>query len=1010
MSGFDEEMLEDYVIEQFEKDGWKFVKSAFLNRDTNEDILLESDLMRAIKRINHNKDLDDDEIIQAIKELKLKPSTSEGLKQVLNMLKYGVTIVSKRGREIKKINLFDFSNIKLNEYIVSRQVIYHGKEEIRTDVMLYVNGIPLANIELKNPASFSETWYNAYLQIKGYEKDVPELYKYVQIGVAAEQNALYFPIVPQLEDVNKSEWKEDDADPVNSVIKMLSKERILDLIRNYIFIREEAGMGTKVIARYMQYQASERIVNRVLNQMEGIDDKKNGLIWHWQGSGKTLTMIFAANKLYHLQKLENPSIFFILDRLDLENQLYQEFTALDSIHPEIIHNIDELKSLILHDEYKGKKGIFITIMQRFKPGQLDKVQEDLEKLEEMDKNTISSRENVITFIDEGHRTQYGTLAGQMRKILKSGFFFAFTGTPIAKKEKDTYNKFAYPSDNEAYLHRYFIIESIKDGFTLKIVYKPIVERDIRLDKNSIKAFSEVEFDELPEEIQDDVEIRVKSKLNAINVFLENPKRIEKVAKDIADNFKENLDGKFKAMVVAATRSACVQYKRALDKFLPPEYSEVIMTYHKIKDPQANQIIKEYEEELKTKYNRKNTEDIKKEVIENFKEEDSLPKILIVTDMLLTGFDAPILQTMYLDKPIKEHMLLQAVARTNRPYKDVKEAGYIVDYVGMIDTELKHALEIYGTDEIQETLYDIESMKNDFNKLMDETLAIFKGIPKNQYDREILLNAIEILTTDDENSDIFIENYRNLRRLFEFLGTDAIVLDRRNEFKWISAIYSYYMKMVTRDPSMDETVRKYYEKTIKFLHKATEFEEFEKNLPEIEFDECYLENLNQSTDSDEERAANIVFALNKFVLVNKENNPVYESVADKVERLREMWKTRGKDYNKLYQEGAEIFKQIQTSFKRQEKLDLSDLEYSMLSVLENKFGKNKELIQDVEDIDSIIGEDAFDGWVEQRAVYKKIEGNIRRFIRKKYYKKFNMNMNDLEELNKQIMEKVEKYAE
>lgn len=1005
MSGFDEEMLEDYVVEKFQENGWKYIKAKELDRDGYQEPLLERNLIRAIKRVNSGKDLDDEEIIQAVKELKLQSSSPEGIKQVLHKLKNGITFSSKRGRGITNIRLFDYNNLNNNEFIVTRQAVYHRVDEIRTDVMLYVNGIPLVNIELKNPASFSETWMDAYAQIKGYEKIIPELYKYVQIGVAAEQTAVYFPIVPQLDDVKKSMWREDSLDIIDASIKMLSRDRILDLIRNYVFIREEMGLSTKVITRYMQYKASERIIQRVLARITGEDNKNHGLIWHWQGSGKTLTMMFAANKLHHLKELENPSIFFIVDRLDLKDQLYQEFVGVDAVQPEIIGNIDELKRIIRHDDYKGKKGVFITLIHKFRPEELDELSNELKKLTDTGKKNISTRKNVITFIDEAHRTQYGALAGQMRIILGSGFFFAFTGTPIAKKEKDTYQKFAYLEEGEKYLHRYFITDSIRDGFTLKIVYQPRLENDVHLDKKLIETFSEIEFEELPEEIRENVEVKVKEKLNAINLFLENPERIKLVAEDVAEHFTEHIDGKFKAMVVASSRKACVHYKRALDELLPPEYSEVVMTYNKRDDP----LIKEYQTELEARYNGKDVKEIKNDIIEKFKEEDRNPKILIVTDMLLTGFDAPILQTMYLDKPLKEHRLLQAVARTNRPYKDVKEAGYILDYIGMIEGEIKRALEFYSADEIQGALYDMDSIKKDFNDLMDETLAIFEDIPRNKYDRDTLLKAIEILTSNDDNSEKFTENYRNLRRLFEFLGTEPLKLERMEEYKWVTAIYVYYQKMVTRDPVLDETVKKYFDKTIKFVHRTTEFEEFQKNLPIVQFDENFLENLEKEVDNEEEKAANIVFALNKLVLVKKERDPVFESVADKVERVLEMWKNRD-NLTKISSLGTAIFKEMMAGKQEKKDLGLTDMEFSILKILEHKFGEDENFIADVQELSSTLKDDIFEGWVEQRSVFRKIEGLVRRFLRKKYFKKYEMDMDNFEEFYQQVIAKVENYAE
>lgn len=1003
MEIYDEEKFENEVVEKLTDKGWVFIPSTEFKRDDYEEPLLLNKLREAINRINSKVDLDEEEVSKAITELKLKSSGSDGVRQVLHALKYGVTIKSKRGRDLKPVRLFDFQNLDNNEYLVSRQVIYRGKEEIKTDVMLYVNGIPLVNIELKNPAIFSETWLDAYNQIKRYEREVPELYKYVQIGVAAEAKARYFPIVPWLDDVRTYEWKDDSADPVDSILNMLSRDKILDIIRNYVFIREEAGLETKVITRYMQYKASEKIVNRVLGHLDGKEEKNHGLIWHWQGSGKTLTMIFAANKLYQLKELENPSIFFIVDRRDLRDQLYQEFTALDALQPELINSIDDLEAIIKHDEFKGKKGVFITLIQKFRPEKLDKLREELQKLSKKGWNNLSTRQNVVAFVDEAHRTQDGTLAGQMRDMLKSGFFFGFTGTPILKKDRNTYSNFAYPPE-EYYLDRYFITDSINDGFTVKIVYQPRLGEDINLDKKMLKIFADLQFEEIPEKIRDDVEKGVKDRLNDINLFLENEARIRLVVRDIAKHFEENVNDKFKAMIVAPSRKACVIYKRVLDEYLHHEYSEVVMSYDKKDDP----VIKDFEVELRLNHNGKDPEEIKKEVVEKFKNEKEQPKILIVTDMLLTGFDAPILQTMYLDKPLKEHRLLQAIARTNRPYKNVKEAGYIIDYVGVIKDELQRAFEIYSEEEFDGALFDIPAIRTGFNSLMNETLTIFEGINRKKFDRESILKAFEILTAEDEKAEKFEENYRNLSRLFEVLGSDYAKLDNLQDYKWLSAVYVYYRKMVSSNPALDKMVRRYYDKTIKFVHRTSEFEKFEDDLPVIEFDENYLENLDK-VDNEEEKAANIVFTLNKMVLVDRHKNPVYESVVDKVERVLKSWKSKTVEYKKIYLEGVEIVKEIENRSERQIQLGFTEVEYSLLLVLEKRLGKYESLIEDVKELSEILNADTFDGWKDQRSVKKQVERDLQRFLRKHYYKKFNMDRKSLEELRKDLMSKVENYG-
>jgi len=998
-------LVEDYFIKELGKKGWNFIKADDLERESLEEPLLTPVLMRALERINRDIGIGDEEIKEVINELKLKSSGIEGAKQILNYYKIGVPVKFEKERIVKYVRLFDYENLENNELIISRQVIHQsGDKEIRNDIILYVNGIPLVNIECKSPVSFSEDWETAYRQIKDYEKTVPELYKYVQIGIAAEQIAKYFPIVPWLDEIHIHEWREPEKDSIDSTIEMLTPETLINIIKNYLFFRLEYGSANKVITRYMQYRAAEKIYNRVINHLEGKEDKNKGLIWHWQGSGKTLTMIFAANKLYHDPKLENPTIFFIVDREELQEQLYNEFNALDITKPEIIDSINKLKEVIEHDEGRGKRGILITLIHKFRPEELQDLQKELERRSE-NKETILTRKNVIAFIDEGHRTQYGVLAAQMKLILKNAFFFAFTGTPISKRGRDTYLEFSYPPE-ENYFDKYFITDSIKDGFTVKIVYQPRLEKEVHLNKEMLETFIEVEYEEIPEEFREKVKEKVKRKLNTIKVVLENERRIQKIAEDIAEHFKENINGKFKAMVVAVSRKACVQYKRELDKHLPKEYSEVIMTFNERKDPP---IIIDYLKELRDRFKGKEIEEIRKEIIEKYKEEDEYPKILIVTDMLLTGFDAPILQVMYLDKPLKEHRLLQAIARTNRPYKGLKEAGVIIDYVGILK-EFTKAFEAYSKEDIKGVLYDIEDLRKEFTETINETMKLFEGVPKDKYDRETMLKAIEAITTEEENSKKFIQNYKRLRKLFEQLGPDEIKVRMFKEYKWLSAVYTYYITCVLGQSRRTEGgyIQKYFNKTLKYVHRSTEIENLVKDLPIIKFDEHYMERLEEKAKTKREKAANIVFTLNRFVLVDRYKNPVYETLTQKVERILKMWKERTKDFKKIYKEGLQIIEEMNKLTARQKELGFSDLEYSLLLTLEKRLGSDPRLVKDVAELSTQIQEHMFTGWYLQKTAQKNIARTIRRFLRR-YIKEYRLKLDDLEELYQNIIENVKTYG-
>jgi type I restriction enzyme R subunit len=995
----EKKLVEDYILKKLQGKGWKFVPADNLERDSYKEPLLVPNLSRALERINKESNIGVEEINKALNELMLTLSGIEGSKKILNFYKFGIPVKFEKERVINYIRLFDFNDISNNEFIITRQVNYDGRERIRTDLILYINGIPLVNIECKNPASISESWYNAYKQIKDYEKIVPELYKYVQIGVAAESVAKFFPVVPWQEEVKINEWKVDNQDSIDSIIEMLSQDTLLDIIENFLFFRIERGEATKVVTRYMQYRAANKMVDRVLRNLKGKDDKNKGLIWHWQGSGKTLTMIFAANKLYYSNLLEAPSIFFIVDRIELKDQLYKEFYSLDMVEPEIIDTVWDLKEILKSDDYRGKRGIFIVLIHKFRQEELRELQKEIEQVSEH-KETIMNRKNVISFVDEGHRTQYGTLAAQMKAILKNSFFFALTGTPISKRGRDTYLEFSYPPE-EPYLDRYFITDSIKDKFTVKIVYQPRLEKEDHLKKDMLEAFLETELEEIPEEIRDDIEDKVKKRLNAIKLFLENPQRIKVIAEDIAAHFKENINGKFKAMVVAGSRKACELYRKEFYKHLPEEYVHTIITLGREEEP----ILQEAVAEAKAQYGGKDIENIRKETIEKYKEEE-FPRILIVTDMLLTGFDAPVLQVIYLDKPLKEHRLLQAVARTNRPYKDLKEAGLVIDYVGVLK-EFKKALEMYSEDDIKGALFSYDNIRGEFVILIQEILEILKDVPRN-YERETLLKAIEILTSDEEREKDFVEKYKKLRKTFELLGPNEIKLEYFEDYKWISSIYTYYMKVVIQKPVYGDIIQKYYDKTIRFIHKATEIDTLEKDLPIIAFDSDYLEKLEDKVKNKKERAANILFALNRLVLVERHRNPIYESLVEKVERLLELWKEKTKDYKKIYLEGANIFQDIAILSDRQKSLGFSDTEYAILLELEKKLDGNIELISEVKNLSKQLEQYMFSGWVNQTTVKKEAEREIRKFVRG-IKAKYNLSFDEMNDLHEKLVESVKNYG-
>ncbi|PKG31445.1 type I restriction endonuclease, partial [Methanoregula sp.] len=284
-------LVEDPLIEKLQATGWTFTPADQLERESYKEPLLVNPLIRAIKKINKESGLEEKEIWLAVRELQSRGSGAEAAKQILQFMKEGIPVRLEKERTVYYVQLIDYANLSNNDFVVSRQVIHDGTERIRNDILLYINGIPLVNIECKDPASLAEDWHTAYSQIKKYEQAVRELYKYVQIGMAAEQIVKFFPIVPWQTEVKVDEWKIEGTEPHDAAVTMLTPECLLDILRFFLFSRRERGEDTKVLPRYIQYRAANKMVNRVLDNLAGKTDRNKGLIWHWQGSGKTLTMI-----------------------------------------------------------------------------------------------------------------------------------------------------------------------------------------------------------------------------------------------------------------------------------------------------------------------------------------------------------------------------------------------------------------------------------------------------------------------------------------------------------------------------------------------------------------------------------------------------------------------------------------------------------------------------------------------------------------------------------------------
>jgi len=989
----EKKLVEDWAIEKLIEKGWNYVEPEKLNRLNIDEPLLVEDSKRKILEINKDVELTEEDLQAVINKLQGAFTDQNGHKETLRYLKYGVPIKTARERVVKYIQLFDYKNLERNEFVLTNQIEFIGKDRIRLDLLLFVNGIPLVNIECKNPYTNKADYHDAYRQIKRYERTVPELYKYVQIGVGFAERVKYFPIVPWLEDVRQEIWRWDALKEDEAIFEMLKPEVLLDIIKNFLFIREFRGEMTKVVGRYMQYRAVNKIYDRVMENLAGRTDKNKGLIWHWQGSGKTLTMIFSAHKLFF--ELGKPTIFFIVDRKDLERQFNDELSSIDlNFSFEKIESIGHLKDVLTYDDYKGKRGAFLTLIHKFNLEE-SFILDEMQKLGE-----IGKRKDVICFLDEVHRSQYGILALKMKNVITSAFFFGFTGTPVSYKDRNTYKEFGYirEGDPELYLDRYFIDEAERDSFVVPIIYE-LRKEEVQLKEKDLDwYFEQVDADD----ITDDVELRnieevVRTKINEITVFLESKKNIEVICQDIAKHFKENFNGKFKGLIVTGSRKACVRFKEILDEYLDSKYSEVVMTFDKEEEE-----INNYKERLKERFGKNDTDEIVKEIIEKFRKED-YPKLLIVTDMLITGFDEPKLAVLYLYKILKNHRLLQTIARVNRPFEQ-KPAGLLVDYVGIFKY-MGRAFKVYAHEDvklIEEKIVGKDEAERKFNEFLGKLENLFRGLIGN-FERESFDKALEVLKN---KGDEFVSLYKELRMRFEFLRSEGKILEGLTKYKWLSALYEYHKKLLK--PDIDETkLEKYFQRTIGLIHELIEPSGLKRFEPKA-IDLGYIKQIKGSDLTPAQKYIGVLTAL-KHICILREKNPIYKSIAERVKKLIERWQEGGEDILELAPDIEEVLNYINEKEEEKRKTKLNDLEFGIRLIFEKRLSLKTEVLEDLaRRIYGEIKDNLYPGWSQNPAALKTTERKIREVlsdIKPRYkipYEEFDM-------LHREIYEFVSEYG-
>lgn len=836
--------------------GWTVItpEVAKQKRGGEAGMILRDELEAAL--VKFNPWMTADAIRQVIEKVEAIPPTIEGNRDMLAWLRGERQWYDEAEKRHRPVQLIDFEHPGENVFHVTWEwkLKPPARKGNRADVMFVINGVPVCIVEHKNPRDGGAI-DRGVTQLKRYEKETPELIGAPQLFNVTHLLDYWYGVTWNANRRFMARWKQEREETYKFAVQAFFEPTdFLRTLRDWILFYVEDGETRKSILRQHQRIAIDKIVARCEDP-----GKKRGLVWHTQGSGKTFTLLTAARLILEDKaRFQNATVILVVDRTELEGQLKGWVEKLlgemqqQDIPIKRAESKEEVRDLLRAD----RRGLIISMIHKF---------EGIDK----DANT---RDNIYVFIDEAHRSVAKDLGTYMMAAVPNATIIGFTGTPIAKtaQGEGTFKIFG-TEDEQGYLDKYSIRESIEDETTLPIRHtmapSEMTVPAERLDK---------EFFELAavEGVTDVEELnRVLDRAVGLRTFLTADDRIDKVAAFVAEHFREKvLPLGYKAFLVGVNREACAKYKRALDKLLPPEWSEAVYTESAadvVDRPlvAAVQLSPEREDDVRLLFKKSNED----------------PKILIVTDKLLTGYDAPLLFCLYLDKPMRDHVLLQAIARVNRPYVDAngvqKRVGLVVDFVGVL-RELKKALQFDSSDVsgviedldllLKDLLGKIEKAKDDYLEAGDEGSADEK-LEKLVYGRFL----------DPEPRKAFFEAYKEIEALWEILSPSPELRDHITTFKRLAQLYA-----AVRNAYADRVgyVADLAYKTRRLVEESATQEGLGKLTKTVTFDVKTLEGLRGEPGSDEGKVFNLVRGLQKEIEDEADAAPILQSLKDRAERI------------------------------------------------------------------------------------------------------------------------------
>ena len=924
--------------------GWHVLDPRNLARQPHE-VLVEGHLREALIRLNPEIAAQPDRADDVLYKLRaiIMGVRSDGLVKANE--EFAAWLTGERSMpfgehgEHVTIRLIDFADLGQNQYVVTTQYTYRaGATEKRADLVLLVNGFPLVIIEAKTPVRSSESWFDGAVQVhEDYERNVPELFVPNVFSVATEgKEYRYGSIGLPVELWGPWRVEADSRTPAlqqveEAIDSMLRPQVVLDLLANFTaYATDKRKRRIKIIARYQQYEGANKIVERVV-----AGHPKKGLIWHFQGSGKSLLMLFAARKLRLHPALGNPTVMIVVDRIDLDSQISATFFAADTPNLVKADSRAELQRLLEQDVRK----IIITTV--FKFGEAGGV--------------LNERSNVIAMVDEAHRTQEGDLGRRMRETLPNAFLFGLTGTPINRADRNTFYAFGADEDAAGYMSRYGFEESIRDGATMPLHFEPRL-LEMHIDKEAIDQA----FKELTGGLSDLDRDQLAKTAAKMAVLVKSPERIQVICADIAKHFQEKVaPNDFGAQVVTFDRESCVLYKKALDEYLPPEVSDIVMTVNSGEEEYAP-------------YRRER--DAEEKLLDRFRDPADPLKMLIVTSKLLTGFDAPILEAMYLDKPLRDHTLLQAICRTNRPYGEAKTHGLIVDYLGVFD-DVAQAIQ-FDEEGITRVVTNINELVAKLPAAIQKCLACFHGVDRTLTGYEGLIAAQECLPNNDVR-DRFAADFSYLSRLWEAISPDPLLGQHNTDYRWLTQVYESVKPSTGTGKLLWHTLGP---KTIELIHENVHVDAIRDDLETLVLDADLLEAVLGTPDPNR-KAREIEIKVSQR-LRKRMHDPRFKALGERLEKLKERHEQGLLLSVEFLKELLDLAREVVAAEQTAEPIEDEELGRAALTELFESV-KNEQTPIMVErivaDIDEIVRYVRFDGWQNTHAGEREVKKALRKTL-------------------------------